>query len=68
MLQGGVDRAIITKLYKTLELRNKARYDPEYIPVEVDANEIIQTYEEIREIAYKVIKEKRIDHNIRSPS
>jgi len=68
VIRGEVDRGIITKLYRALEIRNKARYDPEYIPVEVDANEIIQTYEEIREIAYKVIKEKRIDHNIRSPS
>jgi hypothetical protein len=58
VLQGGVDRAIITKLYKTLELRNKARYDPEYKPVEAEVNEVFQTYRELREIAHKMLMKK----------
>lgn len=58
VVRGEVGRDIITRLYRVLEIRNKARYDPEYRPVEVDADGVIQTYRELREIAYKVIKKE----------
>jgi uncharacterized protein (UPF0332 family) len=58
VVRGEVGRDIITRLYRVLEIRNKARYDPEYRPVEADADEVIQTYRELREIAYKVIKKE----------
>jgi len=58
VLQGGVDRVIIAKLYKALELRNKARYDSEYEPVEAEVNEVFQTYRELREITYKILMKK----------
>jgi len=58
VLQGGVDRVIIAKLCKALELGNKARYDPEYEPVEAEVNEVLQTYRELREIAYKILMKK----------
>jgi hypothetical protein len=58
VLQGDVDRVIIAKLYKVLELRNKARYDPEYEPVEAEVSEVLQTYRELREIAYKIPMKK----------
>jgi predicted nucleotidyltransferase len=58
VLQGDVDRVIIAKLYKALELRNKARYDPEYEPVEAEVSEVLQTYRELREITYKIPMKK----------
>jgi len=58
VVRGEVCRDIITKLYRALETGNKARYDSEYRPVEADAEEVIQTYMELREIAYKVIKKE----------
>jgi len=57
VLRGEVGRDVIAKLYRALELRNKARYDPEYSPTEADASEVIQTYEELREVARRVIEE-----------
>jgi uncharacterized protein (UPF0332 family) len=58
VVHGEVGRDIITKLYRALEIRNKARYDPEYRPVEADADEVIQTYRELKEIAYRAIKKE----------
>jgi len=58
VLRGEVGRDVIAKLYRALELRNKARYDPEYSPTEADASEVIQTYEELREVARRVVEKK----------
>ena len=58
VLRGEVGRDIIAKLYRALELRNKARYDPEYSPTEADAGEVIRTYEELREVARRVIRKR----------
>jgi uncharacterized protein (UPF0332 family) len=58
VVHGEVGRDIITKLYRALEIRNKARCDPEYRPVEADADEVIQTYRELKEIAYRAIKKE----------
>jgi hypothetical protein len=44
-----VVKDIIVKLYRVLELINKARYDPGYRSVEADFNEVLQTYKEIRD-------------------
>jgi predicted nucleotidyltransferase len=59
VVKGGVDREVITKLYRALELRNKARYDPDYNPQEADVNEVLQTYREIRGVAREVLEENR---------
>ena len=59
VLRGEVGRDIIAKLYRALELRNKARYDPEYSPTEADAGEVIRTYEELREVARRVINKEK---------
>jgi uncharacterized protein (UPF0332 family) len=59
IVKGGVDREVITKLYRALELRNKARYDPDYNPQEADVNEVLQTYREIRGVARKILEENR---------
>jgi len=53
IVKGEVDREIIAKLYRALELRNRARYDPDYNPREADVNEVLQAYREVREIARK---------------
>jgi uncharacterized protein (UPF0332 family)/predicted nucleotidyltransferase len=58
VIQGEISRDIIPKLYKALEMRNKARYDPEYRPTETDVNEVIQTYKELKEIAHKFLVRK----------
>jgi uncharacterized protein (UPF0332 family) len=60
VVKGEVEREIVTKLYRALELRNKARYDPDYKPLEVDVSEVVQAYREIREIARKILKENEI--------
>jgi uncharacterized protein (UPF0332 family) len=57
VVKGEVEREIVTRLYRALELRNKARYDPDYKPLEVDVNEVLQAYREIREVARKILKE-----------
>jgi uncharacterized protein (UPF0332 family)/predicted nucleotidyltransferase len=59
IVKGEVDREIITELYRALELRNKARYDPDYNPREADVNEVLQAYREVREIARKILKESK---------
>jgi len=55
VVPGEVSRDIVVKLYKALEMRNKARYDPEYAPTEADASEVLQTYRELREVARSVL-------------
>jgi uncharacterized protein (UPF0332 family) len=55
VVKGEVEREVITRLYRALELRNKARYDPDYKPLEVDVNEALQAYREIREVARKIL-------------
>jgi len=57
VVKGEVEKGIVTRLYRALELRNKARYDPDYKPLEVDVNEVLQAYREIREVARKILKE-----------
>jgi len=59
LVKGEVEREVVTRLYRALELRNKARYDPDYKPLEVDVNEVLQAYREIREVARKIIKENK---------
>jgi uncharacterized protein (UPF0332 family) len=59
IVKGEVDREMITNLYRALELRNRARYDPDYNPQEADVNEVLQTYREIREIARKILIENK---------
>jgi uncharacterized protein (UPF0332 family)/predicted nucleotidyltransferase len=55
VVKGEVEREVITRLYRALELRNKARYDPDYKPLEVDVDEVLQAYREIREVARKIL-------------
>jgi len=52
---GEVDREIVSKLYRVLDLRNRARYDPDYIPSEADAYEVLQLYRKLRDIARMVL-------------
>ena len=59
IVKGEVKREIVTKLYRALELRNKARYDPDYRPLEVEVNEVLQAYREIRELAHKILGENK---------
>lgn len=54
VLTGEVDRGIVSKLYRVLELRNKARYDPDYNPSEADVDEVLQAYRELRDIARRI--------------
>jgi uncharacterized protein (UPF0332 family) len=56
VVKGEVDREIITRVYRALELRNKARYDPDYEPIKAEVNEVLQVYKEIREIVCKILK------------
>jgi len=56
VLRGEVRRDVVAKLYRALEMRNRARYDPEYAPTEADVDEVLQTYRELREIAYRLLK------------
>jgi predicted nucleotidyltransferase len=58
VLRGEVGGDVIAKLYRALEMRNKAKYDPEYRPTEADANEVLQTYRELKEIARRAAKEE----------
>ena len=60
LVKGEVEREVVTRLYRALELRNKSRYDPDYKPLEVDVNEVLQAYREIREVARKILKENEI--------
>jgi len=55
VLTGEVDREIVSKLYRVLELRNKARYDPDYNPSETDVDEVLQAYRELRDIARRIL-------------
>jgi len=55
VLTGEVDRGIVTKLYRVLDLRNRARYDPDYTPSEADADEVLQIYRELRNIARRIL-------------
>jgi len=55
VLTGEVDRGIVSKLYRVLDLRNRARYDPDYAPSEADADEVLQVYRELRDIARKIL-------------
>ena len=59
VVKGEVKREVVTKLYRALELRNKARYDPDYRPLEVEVNEVLQAYREIRELAHKILGENK---------
>ena len=59
VVKGEVEREVVTRLYRALELKNKARYDPDYKPLEVDVNEVLQAYREIREVARKILKENK---------
>jgi len=63
VLRGEVGRDVIAKLYRALEMRNKAKYDPEYRPTEADANEVLQTYRELKEIARRAAKEEGAPKN-----
>jgi len=55
VLPGEVNREIVSKLYRVLDLRNKARYDPDYTPSEADADEVLQTCRELRDIATRIL-------------
>jgi len=55
VLTGEVNREIVSKLYRVLDLRNRARYDPDYTPSEVDADEVLQMYRELRDIARRIL-------------
>ncbi|MEM0472798.1 MAG: HEPN domain-containing protein [Sulfolobales archaeon] len=52
---GTIDREIIAELYRALERRNKARYDPDYEPTEIDAREILELYRRIEDIAERIL-------------
>ncbi|MCC6056533.1 MAG: HEPN domain-containing protein [Desulfurococcaceae archaeon] len=56
LVKGEVEREIITRVYRALELRNKARYDPDYESTKAEVNEALQVYKEIREIVCKILK------------
>jgi len=58
VLPGEVDREIVSKLYRVLDLGNKARYDPDYTPSEADADEVLQLYRELRDIARRTLSRK----------
>jgi len=58
VLPGEVDREIVSKLYRVLDLRNKARYDPDYTPSEADADEMLQIYRELRDIARRILSKE----------
>ena len=55
VLIGEVSRDIVPKLYRVLELRNRARYDPDYTPTEVDVDEVLQLYRELRDMVRRLI-------------
>jgi len=55
VLPGEVRREILSKLYRVLELRNRARYDPDYNPSEMDVTEALQLYKELRNIAKEIV-------------
>ncbi len=57
VLKGKIPRDIMTKLYKALELRNRARYDPDYEPTELDAEAVLETYRELRNMMQKLVEE-----------
>jgi uncharacterized protein (UPF0332 family) len=58
VVPGEVSRDIVPKLYRALETRNRARYDPEYAPTEDDASSVLQTYRELREIALRTLERR----------
>ncbi|GAY25833.1 hypothetical protein ATG_10360 [Desulfurococcaceae archaeon AG1] len=45
----------MAELYRALEGRNKARYDPDYEPTEIDVREILELYKRIGNIAEKIL-------------
>ena len=56
LVKGEVEREIITRVYRALELRNKAGYDPNHEPIKAEVNEALQVCKEIREIVCKILK------------
>jgi len=44
LFPGEVNREIVSKLYRGLDLRNRTRYDLDNIPSEADAYEVLQLY------------------------
>lgn len=53
---GIVDKEIGKKLYRALDLRNKARYDATYIATEEEASIILKLVEKLKDIAKTVVK------------
>jgi uncharacterized protein (UPF0332 family) len=41
LVKGEVEREIITRVYRALELRNKARYDPNHESTKAEVNEVL---------------------------
>jgi len=58
VLPGKVDRGMLPKLYRALELRNRARYDPDYSPSETDVAEVLQLYRELKGIVEGMLDER----------
>ncbi len=58
VVPGEVGRDIVPKLYRALEARNRARYDPEYAPAEDDVSCVLLTYRELREIALRTLERR----------
>ncbi len=55
VVSGLVERDVISRLYRALELRNRSRYDPDYTPTEAEANEVLQLYRDLRKIVERLI-------------
>ena len=56
VLTGRADRELVRGLYRALELRNKARYDPDYTPTEDEARLMLNLYNELKNLADRVLK------------
>jgi predicted nucleotidyltransferase/uncharacterized protein (UPF0332 family) len=50
-----VSREVIVKLYRVLELGNKARYDPDYNPTVDDVEYVLTTFNELGEVVRRVL-------------
>jgi len=55
VLSGKVGREVVSKLYRALELRNRARYDPDYSPSETDVAEVLQLYRELKDVVGRML-------------
>ncbi len=58
VVAGKAPRDLVTKLYRALELGNKARYDPDYEPTSLDVEEVLKVYGELRGLAQKLVEQR----------